>query len=601
MQRRISIECLTSRVPALFAYYEWNEYGEAIKTNAFIGEDGCYGKVVCDIELPSTMNTAIEGIEAGGIYTYSTLVSLYYQYRDEYKDDLFIIFMETAIGKIDIDIDDFEKDQDLVPSHVYLGNARRLLDWYVNRKTLCDRYSEAELFNKDICCKCEEYYRSGGDTMLEKLRDMVDRAKAVADEYFNYAVDGKKGITFSVDLDCTIDDLGLDSPYLNEWIGGRSYGVGEIITYGENGIYHSYEVKKPITGVDSYNTETEKYEFSKLIEGRFVECNESNGSKSAEATKVFRSESKLRTLRKFTGNMYDYTESEEPGDEEDWLLYYCPGYITDYTSLNDDYGNIRTFSGDIETIEVDDKTIVTNLYLYGSAIKTVTINPEDRKIIFEYYINTHLYATLGGITIGDDGVTKYYYEDMFIGEEPCGEGQEKCVKSGVRYIDVYTYEEGGEIDEKMNGVTGEISFDNPDEFYDFFKEEIIDDKGTEDTSDDEQIENNEIIYTRYAFLTKGRQTSCTTLINGQEMYSSYIWAEGERTNDRKADMFNVPVFKRDYYYGAAYAPEREIDVRIARGNASAFERHIRLSEVKTMEDLENYANGGYYSIADLTS
>lgn len=592
MQRRISVECLTSRIPALFAYYEWNEYGEAIKTNAFIGEEGCYGKVVCDIQLPPTMNTTIEGIEAGSIYTYSTLMSLYYQYRDEYKDDPFIIFMETAIGKIDIDINDFEEDQDLVPSYVYLGNARHLLDWYMDRKTLCDRYSEGELFNKDICCKCEEYYRSGGDTMLEKLKGLVDNAKDIADEYFTYGVDGKKGITFSIDLDCTIDDLGLDSLYLNEWIGGKSYGAGEKITYGEDGIYHSYVVKEDFDGIASYNTETEKYEFSKLIKMGIVECNETNDSKSAEATKVFRSESKLRTLRKFTGNMYDYTESEEPDDDEDWLLYYCPGYITDYTSLNDDYGNIRTFSADIETIEVNDKTIVTNLYLYGSGIKTVTIKPDEKKIIFEYYINTHLYATLGGITIGDDGVTKYYYEDMFIDDK---------LDTGVKYIDKYIYEEGGEIDEKMNGVTEEISFDNPDEFYDFFKEEIIDDKGTEeDTSDDEQIENNEIIYTKYAFLTRGRQTSCTTLINGQEMFSSYIWTEGERTNNRKTDMFNVPVFKRDYYYGAAYAPEREIDVNIARGNASAFERHIRLSEVKTMEDLENYANGGYYNIADLT-
>lgn len=590
MQRRISVECLTSRVPALFAYYEWNEYGEPIKTNAFVGEEGCYGKIVCDIELPPTMNTTIEGIEASGIYTYGTLMSLYFQYRDEYKDDPFIIFMETAIGKIDIDINDFEKDQDLVPSYVYLGNARHLLDWYMDRKALCDRYNESGRFNKDVCCKCEEYYRSGGDTMLEKLKGLVENAKDIADEYFKCGVDGEKGVTLSINFDRTIDDLGLDSPYINEWIGGKSYALGERIVYGENGIYHSYEVKKPITGVDSYNTETERYEFSKLIDGDFVVCNETNGSKSAEAAKVFRSESKLKTFRKFTGNVFDYTELDEPDEGEDWLIYYCPGYITDYTSLNDDYGNIRTIGDSLETVVVDGKTVVRNLYLYGSGIKSITINPQEKKITFEYYIDTHLYATLEDITIGDDGVTKYYYGDMFIEDEP---------DTGVKYIDEYTYDANGEIDEKMSGVTGEVSFKNPDEFYDFFKEDVIDDKGTEDTSDDENI-NYEIIYTKYAFSTRGRQTATETLINGEKINYSYMWTEGERTNDRKTDMFNVPTFKKDYYYGVAYAPEREIDVNIARGNASAFERHIRLSEVKTMEDLENYANGGYYNIADMT-
>lgn len=58
---------------------------------------------------------------------------------------------------------------------------------------------------------------------------------------------------------------------------------------------------------------------------------------------------------------------------------------------------------------------------------------------------------------------------------------------------------------------------------------------------------------------------------------------------------NTPIFKEEYLLGISSAFESEVDVTIDRGNAAAFERHFKLSECNTMEDLENYGNN-YFNL-----
>lgn len=58
------------------------------------------------------------------------------------------------------------------------------------------------------------------------------------------------------------------------------------------------------------------------------------------------------------------------------------------------------------------------------------------------------------------------------------------------------------------------------------------------------------------------------------------------------------LFKEDYLNGIHYAPTVSSSVNIQRGNNAAFERHIRLGEVKTLEDMENYQNGSFFNIQE---
>jgi hypothetical protein len=55
------------------------------------------------------------------------------------------------------------------------------------------------------------------------------------------------------------------------------------------------------------------------------------------------------------------------------------------------------------------------------------------------------------------------------------------------------------------------------------------------------------------------------------------------------------VFKEDYLMGINGDIKMDIDVEIDRGNAAAFERHLKLSECNSFEDLYNYGNN-YYNL-----
>lgn len=55
--------------------------------------------------------------------------------------------------------------------------------------------------------------------------------------------------------------------------------------------------------------------------------------------------------------------------------------------------------------------------------------------------------------------------------------------------------------------------------------------------------------------------------------------------------------KLDYLMGVVEPPKINIDVFIDRGSNSSFESHIRLSEIKSLKDLETYGNG-YYKIKE---
>lgn len=57
------------------------------------------------------------------------------------------------------------------------------------------------------------------------------------------------------------------------------------------------------------------------------------------------------------------------------------------------------------------------------------------------------------------------------------------------------------------------------------------------------------------------------------------------------DFQNADYIMEDYQLGISFVSNNNDNVYVDRGNATAFERHMRLSEVDTMEDLENMGNG----------
>lgn len=60
---------------------------------------------------------------------------------------------------------------------------------------------------------------------------------------------------------------------------------------------------------------------------------------------------------------------------------------------------------------------------------------------------------------------------------------------------------------------------------------------------------------------------------------------------------NVPSIKLDYLIGLVDAPKINVDVFIDRGSNSSFDRHIKLGDINSLDDLERYGNG-YYKIKE---
>ena len=149
IEYKVSYENMISRIPGLFVYLDSNELGEVSLHHAYDSNCGCYGKIVENIKLPSVGNEnfpngtslIVDGnvlLEGGQTYTFRTIITYYYQYRDlftkyEYIKDTnrditveeyrnldtrkqrfykrriksnFIEFVEKGIGKIEIPIYD---------------------------------------------------------------------------------------------------------------------------------------------------------------------------------------------------------------------------------------------------------------------------------------------------------------------------------------------------------------------------------------------------------------------------------------------------------------------------------------------------------------
>ena len=81
-----------------------------------------------------------------------------------------------------------------------------------------------------------------------------------------------------------------------------------------------------------------------------------------------------------------------------------------------------------------------------------------------------------------------------------------------------------------------------------------------------------------------------------------ILTRGEFSPDNGFNQLNnfiaTPVFKKEYDFGNSLPQNINSDIYIDRGINKAFDKHIRLQEVKTMDALEQYQNGLIFNIID---
>ena len=269
IEYKVSYEKMISRLPGLFAYLESDEFGNMSLHKATDSLDGCWGKIVENINLPSGVKLIVNGQEILShgqyklkvmndkykkiitiseydnlkeeekllyefqelVYSFRTVIDYYYQYREELgEDDEFVKFIEEAIGKITVD---FEGKTEMSPKFIYLANAKKLYNELVKMGKQCEFYNQnKEKFGTDeyLCCLCERYENIGGNELRDYVGKLIPQAEIIANKYLGY-VKGNMTLDFDIDLTSTYQDFGIISPYVPIWIPGKKYFKGDKVQY----------------------------------------------------------------------------------------------------------------------------------------------------------------------------------------------------------------------------------------------------------------------------------------------------------------------------------------------------------------------------------
>ena len=606
IQKTICREELKSRIPGLFAYIEENDAGEFKLHKATDSLSGCYGKIIENMTVNASLKVNGEDIiTSGNVYSYRTIMNAYYQYKnnsiDTVEDTNFFKFVDDAIGKVEIDFNALgldEENNDMVPHYIYLANARNLFNQYSKLKIVYDYYTggddsfDINTLEGDICCLCAKYRRMGGTIMYNKLEQLISDAESVATTYYGYVANGDNlTLKLNVSLKQSIHDIGYLSCYLHEWVGGEEHFKDELYTY--NGCtYRCME-----NNHDKYNEELMRFEFDDTKFKKITDLYDGEGqeglyNKLISSSNPFgnkwvirdedgniltddksynlygSADSKLKSLRKYKNYINGEDKEEKPSDDEDWLYFYRKGVVINYTTVTDNSGNIADIDKLAEGI-LEPATDVNKLAAYGNVISNIEPDPDQTKrtITFEYYINAHLKATTmkNPIDFDDDGNPLYKFDGFYFDETD--------KYHGVKYTETYTYDEGGELDKLVNGQDT-ITFD-----------EYVND-----------IDDSITTYNKYPFRLTDSIVYYNKELPTQIVSIPFIKSDYETTIKNETDYLFAETFKTDYLGGITYKPTVDNNVRIDRGNYSAFERHLKLAEVKTLNDLVEYSNGSFFNV-----
>lgn len=262
----VSYEKMISRLPAMFAYLEIDEQGTSEIVKATNGKQGDYGMIIANInydkrEFDHECKDGTILKVSGGEKTYRMLIDTYYKAindkeweRNEdgtYKEP-FLAFVERGIGLkyVGLSEEDSENNEcgvqikkqfPLAPDYIYLGEAKSLynkmiqmkkqIGFWENHTKLC---KEDKRFYQHLK---EEYEMRNGDKLIEKLGKLIKEAEEVAQEYLGYAQGTNLCLKFNVNLNNTIKDLGMVTPYIQEWVAGKRYYEEDVVYHIDNNGY----------------------------------------------------------------------------------------------------------------------------------------------------------------------------------------------------------------------------------------------------------------------------------------------------------------------------------------------------------------------------
>lgn len=602
IQYRVPIEKMITRLPGLFAYLGEDDYGNIVLHKATESLNGCYGKIVENIILPYNVNLEYDGVKLneGGVYSFRTLITYYYMFKDNLEaTDPFRLFIEKGIGKIKVDTSKFKKGV-ATPEYVYLSNVRQLYNQLVKMSRQCELYQQHVSNDVNLCCICEKYENMGGDGFKDYIYDLISEAEEIANEYYGYAVkDSHLTLDFDIDIMCSEKDYGLMSSYMPQWLPYKRYYVGDKVYYdGKIWICTTETTGK-------FDDKEHRVVFDK---DSFEEYSYSIDDDTSQDKINGQTDSKLCDLRRIATYRNEDNEAEVPESGYDWLFYYRKGNVVNVNTLTDEDGNILSYenakNGIMAAAERGD-----DLLAYGDVITDIQLDIVKREISFEYVQGVRLWCS----NEEDDKIIdgeKIIWRNL---EPLLGDSYE-----GIKYTEIYTYNEGSDLENFIKGTdkTGKTiyKFSNGMYVHNDDSEDIKTTSEFEELPEYEQDNYTLIEYTfedyisgkcdialknyKFEFVTSNNTITHEKVIGKQEANIVSILTDFNIYRKNNYDNYmNSENIRYDFYNGISYSPSVKHDVNINRGSTAVFQKHIALSEIKTLNDLTEYKNGSFFNIS----
>lgn len=550
-------------------------------------------------------------LKNGETYTYRTIIDLYYKIKHdgvETRNEAFINFIDRGIGRYVIGKSD---KYDLRPEVIYLSNARHIYNRMIKMKKQCNFYDKNKgLFDndKDMCCLCDKFRRMGGDDFIMLLENrLIPMAERIAKQYFNLTsnIENELSNDISLIITNTLHDNGLLSSTIRDWEAGKHYIVGDKVRYN-NAIYicikntsGKYNNKTGIIEFDDLSFTLYDKEYLKRFYSGYIEKNEISLGNDNNKNIDGQTNSKLPSLRRSVVYLNDIDKQELPSVGYDWLFYYRKNRVVgkiDYST--DELGNILNV--DYETANSADGG---RLLAFGNYIKDIVLNKNEHTIKFSYIIGAHLKATISEQKVNEDKKIIYKWKNFTIDENS---------QYGIEYEETYKYEVGSDLDLLAND-SFIVQVGGNKEVFDFngyingeyddklptIKFEFITFSNSMNTSI--ELADRFVTYkTNISDYVFERLDDVKDTIIFNNLHGGYTGATVEEYNPINTYPRLSDTIKEEFYDNITYSPDIIKDVNIERGNTSAFERHIRLSEVKTLEDMVNFQNGSFFKMENYT-
>lgn len=660
IEYKVSYEKMISRLPGLFAYLESDEFGNMSLHKATDSLDGCWGKIVENINLPSGVKLIVNGQEILShgqyklkvmndkykkiitiseydnlkeeekllyefqelVYSFRTVIDYYYQYREELgEDDEFVKFIEEAIGKITVD---FEGKTEMSPKFIYLANAKKLYNELVKMGKQCEFYNQnKEKFGTDeyLCCLCEHYKNIGGNELRDYVGRLIPQAEIIANKYLRY-VKGNMTLDFDIDLTSTYQDFGIISPYVPIWIPGKRYFVGDKVQY-DGELYKCLKENNGKWDDDLLSIVFDDDNFER-IDSRFVDIHTEEQEGKIVYTK-------------------NYIEKTINSVGEIW--YDCEGIK--HIAQNEDIGR-EVLNYDIELqsplkIEGTTDSKLTDLRRFVTYYNddNVAERPANGYDWLFYYrkgevVNIKTVNNkLGNVVkLSDLEKTNIDKDDLESCEDKddlaaYGDVIDKIIANPDEHTITFTYIMGVHLksesepifvyDDDNNKLIkwDKFVWDNDgnekigikyQETYNYEEESDLDKlikgeftlEGVNETFTFEKYisgeYNKQLPTYKFEFITYNNSFNYNKTIAHQDVNIVSTLTDFEANRNSFEEYTQSDFYREDYFNGITYQPKKNIDVNIQRGSTSVFDKHIGFGEIKTMDDMVTYKNGSFFKM-----